>query len=404
MLGCWPHGWHPSLQEWREYMLQVEAHAELRLAVRVLCQQFPDSYWRELDQQRAYPETFVRALTEAGYLGALIPKEYGGLGMSLVEASIILEEINRSGGNAGPAHAQMYTMGTLLRHGSEEQKRAYLPRIASAELRLQAFGVTEPEAGTDTTSITTTAVRQGNRYIVNGQKIYISRVQHSDLMILLARTTPLDQVKKKSEGLSVFLVDLRATIGHGLTVKPIRVMMNNETNELDFEQVEWPAQGLSGEEGQGFRYILDGMNAERILIAAECIGDGRWFVEQAIQRARERHVFGRPIGQNQGVQFPIAQAHIHVEAADLMRLRAAELFDRGEPCGPEANMAKLLAADASWEAANVAMQTYGGYGLAVDYDIERKFRETRLYQVAPISTNLILAYVGEHVLGLPRSF
>src|SRR5205807_3446570 len=277
----------------------------------------------------------------------------------------------------------MYTMGTLLRHGSEEQKRAYLPRIASAELRLQAFGVTEPEAGTDTTSITTTAVRQGNRYIVNGRKIYISRVQHSDLMILLARTTPLDRVKKKSEGLSVFLVDLRATIGHGLIVKPIGVMMNNETNELDFSQVELPSESLIGEEGQGFRYILDGMNAERILIAAECIGDGRWFVERATQRACERHVFGRPIGQNQGVQFPIAQAHIHVEVADLMRFRAAERFDRGEPCGPEANMAKLLAADASWESANVAMQTYGGYGLAVDYDIERKFRETRRYQVAP---------------------
>ena len=392
-------------------MAAGERHAELRLAVRTLCQQFPESYWRELDQQRAYPEAFVRALTKAGYLGALIPREYGGLGMSLVEASIILEEVNRSGGNAGPYHAQVYTMGTLLRHGSEAQKQAYLPKIASGELRLQAFGVTEPQAGTDTTSITTTAVRQGYlsprqgyRYTVNGQKIYISRVQHSDLMILLARTTPLDQVKKKSEGLSVFLVDLHAALGHGLSVKPIRVMINNETNELLFDHVEVPAENLIGEEGQGFRYILDGMNAERILIAAECIGDGRWFVERATQRARERHVFGRPIGQNQGIQFPIAQAHIHVEAADLMRLRAAELFDRGEPCGPEANMAKLLAADASWEVANVAMQTYGGYGLSVDYDIERKFRETRLYQVAPISTNLILAYVGEHVLGLPRSY
>jgi acyl-CoA dehydrogenase len=295
-------------------------------------------------------------------------------------------------------------MGTLLRHGSEEQKRAYLPKIASGELRLQAFGVTEPEAGTDTTSITTTAVRQGDRYIVTGRKIYISRVQHSDLMILLARTTPLDQVKKKSEGLSVFLVDLRTAIGHGLTVKPIRVMMNNETNELEFDAMELPGESLIGQEGQGFRYILDGMNAERILIAAECIGDGRWFVERATQRARERRVFGRPIGQNQGVQFPIAQAHIHVEAADLMRFRAAELFDQGQPCGPEANMAKLLAADASWEAANVAMQTFGGYGFNADYDIERKFRETRLYQVAPISTNLILAYIAEHVLGLPRSY
>jgi acyl-CoA dehydrogenase len=385
-------------------MAPSEAHTGLRLAVRALCQQFPESYWRELDQQRAYPEAFVHTLMEAGYLGALIPREYGGRGMSLVEASIILEEINRSGGNAGPCHAQMYTMGTLLRHGSQAQKQAYLPKIASGELRLQAFGVTEPEAGTDTTSITTTAVRQDNRYVVNGRKIYISRVQHSDLMILLARTTPLDRVKKKSEGLSVFLVDLRAALGHGLTMKLIRVMINNETNELLFDRVEVPAENLIGEEGHGFRYILDGMNAERILIAAECIGDGRWFVERATQRARERHVFGRPIGQNQGIQFPIAQAYIRVEAADLMRLRAAELFDRREPCGPEANMAKLLAADASWEAANVAMQTYGGYGLAVDYDIERKFRETRLYQVAPISTNLILAYVGEHVLGLPRSY
>ena len=385
-------------------MTPTESHAGLRLAVRTLCQQFPESYWRELDQQRAYPGAFVRALTEAGYLGALIPREYGGQGMSLVEASIIMEEINRSGGNAGPYHAQVYTMGTLLRHGSQAQKQLYLPKIASGELRLQAFGVTEPEAGTDTTSITTTAVRQGNRYIVNGQKIYISRVRYSDLMILLARTTPLDQARKKSEGLSVFLVDLHAALGHGLTVKPIRVMINNETYELLFDRVEVPAENLIGEEGHGLRYILDGMNAERILIAAECIGDGRWFVERATQRARERHVFGRPIGQNQGVQFPIAQTYIHVEAADLMRLRAAELFDQREPCGPEANMAKLLAADASWEAANVAMQTYGGYGLAVDYDIERKFRETRLYQVAPISTNLILAYVGEHVLGLPRSY
>lgn len=385
-------------------MAPTESHAELRLAVRTLCQQFPESYWRELDQQRAYPEAFVHALTEAGYLGALIPAQYGGLNMSLVEASIILEEINRSGGNAGPYHAQVYTMGTLLRHGSEAQKQTYLPNIASGELRLQAFAVTEPEAGTDTTSITTMAVRHGDRYIVNGHKIYISRVQHSDLMLLLARTTPLAHVKKKSEGLSVFLVDLHTAIGHGLTVKPIRVMVNNETNELLFDHMEVPVENLIGEEGHGFRYILDGMNAERILIAAECIGDGRWFVERATRRAGERQVFGRPIGQNQGVQFPIAQAHIHVEAADLMRFRAAELFDRNKPCGPEANMAKLLAADASWEAANVAMQTYGGYGLSVDYDVERKFRETRLYQVAPISTNLILAYIAEHVLGLPRSY
>ncbi len=384
--------------------MSAEAFEDLRRGVRELCQQFPNSYWRELDQQRAYPEAFVQAMTKAGYLGALIPEEYGGLGMSVVEASIILEEINRSGGNAGPYHAQVYTMGTLLRHGSEAQKRAYLPQIASGELRLQAFGVTEPEAGTDTTSITTTATRQGDRYVVNGHKIYISRVQHSDLMILLARTTPLEQVKKKSHGLSVFLVDLRTAIGHGLTLKPIKVMMNNETNELYFDHVEVPAENLIGVEGEGFRYILDGMNAERILIAAECIGDGRWFVEQASQRAKDRRVFGRPIGQNQGVQFPIAQAHIHVESADLMRLHAADLFDHGEDCGAEANMAKMLAADASWEAANVALQTFGGYGVTVDYDIERKFRETRLYQIAPISTNLILSYIAEHVLGLPRSF
>ena len=384
--------------------MSTEAFEDPRRGVRELCQQFPHSYWRELDQQRAYPEAFVQAMTKAGYLGALIPKEYGGLGRSVVEASIILEEINRSGGNAGPYHAQVYTMGTLLRHGSEVQKRTYLPLIASGELRLQAFGVTEPEAGTDTTSITTTATRQGDRYIVNGRKIYISRVQHSDLMILLARTTPLDQVKKRSHGLSVFLVDLREAIGHGLNVKPIRVMMNNETNELSFDSVEVPAENLIGVEGEGFRYILDGMNAERILIAAECIGDGRWFVEQASQRAKDRRVFGRPIGQNQGVQFPIAQAHIHVEAADLMRFHAAELYDQGKDCGAEANMAKMLAADASWEAANVALQTFGGYGVTVDYDIERKFRETRLYQIAPISTNLILSYIAEHVLGLPRSF
>lgn len=384
--------------------MSTEAFEDLRCGVRELCRQFPNSYWRELDQQRAYPEAFVQAMTKAGYLGALIPQEYGGLGMSVVEASIILEEINRSGGNAGPYHAQVYTMGTLLRHGSEAQKRAYLPLIASGELRLQAFGVTEPEAGTDTTSITTTATRQGDRYIVNGRKIYISRVQHSDLMILLARTTPLDQVKKKSHGLSVFLVDLREAIGHGLNVKPIRVMMNNETNELSFDSVVVPAENLIGVEGEGFRYILDGMNAERILIAAECIGDGRWFVEQAGQRGKDRRVFGRPIGQNQGVQFPIAQAHIHVEAADLMRFHAAELFDQGRDCGAEANMAKMLAADASWEAANVALQTFGGYGVTADYDIERKFRETRLYQIAPISTNLILSYIAEHVLGLPRSF
>ena len=381
-----------------------DKHQQLRTAIGEICAQFPLTYWRDLDQRRVYPEAFVRALTEARYLGALIPREYGGLGMSLAEASVIVEEIDHSGGNAGPYHAQMYTMGTVLRHGSDAQKRAYLPAIASGELRLQAFGVTEPDAGTDTTSITTTATRHGDRYLIHGRKIYISRVQHSDLLLLLARTTTRDQVKRRSEGLSVFLVDLRQAIGHGLTVTPINVMINNETNELRFDGLEVPAENLIGEEGQGFRYILDGLNAERILIAAECIGDGRWFVEQATQRANERVVFGRPIGQNQGVQFPIALAHAHVSAADLMRFHAAALFDGLQACGAEANMAKLLAADASWEAANVAMQTFGGYGMTVDYDVERKFRETRLYQVAPISTNLVLAYLAEHELGLPRSY
>jgi acyl-CoA dehydrogenase len=385
-------------------MASPEQYEDLRRRVREVCADFPDGYWRELDAKREYPEAFVRAMTESGYLGALIPREYGGLGLSMSETSIILEEINRSGGNAQPAHAQVYTMGTLLRHGSEEQKKGYLPKIASGELRLQAFGVTEPEAGTDTTRLRTTAVREGDHYVVSGRKIYISRVQHSDYMILLARTTPLDRVKRKSEGLSVFIFDLREAMGDGLTVKPRRVMINNETNELLFENLRVPASGLIGEEGKGFRYILDGMNAERILIAAECIGNGRWFVDRATRRATEREVFGRPIGQNQGIQFPIARAYISVEAADLMRFRAAELFDIGKPCGAEANMALLLAANASWEAANAAMQTFGGYGFDAEYDVERKFRETRLYQVAPISTNLILSYVGEHVLGLPRSF
>jgi acyl-CoA dehydrogenase len=385
---------------------RAEPYEDLRQGVREVCARFPGGYWRELDAKREYPEDFVRAMTEAGYLGALIPEEYGGLGLSLVETTIILEEINRSGGNAQPAHAQVYTMGTLLRHGSEEQKKEYLPKIASGEIRLQAFGITEPEAGTDTTSLRTTArlSPDGDHYVVNGRKIYISRVQHSDFMILLARTTPRDQVQRKSEGLSVFIFDLREAIDNGLTVKPRRVMINNETNELLFENLRVPASGLIGEEGKGFRYILDGVNAERILIAAECIGNGRWFVDKATRRATEREVFGRPIGQNQGVQFPIARAHISVEAADLMRFKAAELFERGEPCGAEANMALLLAASSSWEAANAAMQTFGGYSYDAEYDIERKFRETRLFQVAPISTNLILSYVGEHVLGLPRSF
>ncbi|GAC1405424.1 MAG: acyl-CoA dehydrogenase family protein [Chloroflexota bacterium] len=379
-------------------------HANIRASVQNLCGDFPGSYWRSLDKNREYPEAFVEAMTQAGFLGALIPEKYGGMGLSLAETSVILEEVNRSGGNAGTAHAQIYTMGTLLRYGSEEQKQYYLPKIASGELRLQAFGVTEPQAGTDTTKLTTSAVRRGDHYVVNGEKIYISRVQHSDLMMLLARTTPIEEVKRKSGGLSVFLIDLHAAVGSGLTVEPIDIMINNETNRLRFDDLQIPASSLIGEEGQGFRYILDGMNAERILIAAECIGDGHWFVKHATDRASERTVFGRPIGQNQGIQFPIARAFVNVEAADLMRFRAAELFDRGEPCGAEANMAKLLAADASWEAANVAMQTYGGYGFAAEYDIERKFRETRLYQVAPISTNLILSYVAEHVLLLPRSY
>ena len=376
----------------------------MRQGVREVCADFPDEYWQELDRDRRYPEEFVRAMTESGYLGALIPFEYGGLGMDLSQASVILEEVNRSGANAGPSHAQMYTMGTLLKHGSEEQKREYLPKIASGELRLQAFGVTEPDAGTDTTSLQATAIRDGDEYVVNGRKIYISRVQHSDLMVLLARTTPLEEVKKRSRGLSAFIIDLREIVGNGLIVEPRRVMMNNETNALTFENARISESSLIGEEGQGFRYILDGLNAERILIAAECVGDGRWFIERASERAKERVVFGRQIGQNQGIQFPIAQAHAHVEAADLMRQKASALFDVDKSCGAEANMAKLLAADASWEAANVAMQTFGGYGVDAAYGIERKFRETRLYQVAPISTNLILSYLAEHELGLPRSF
>jgi acyl-CoA dehydrogenase len=377
-------------------------HEDLRRGVREVCSRFPNEYWRGLDAERRYPEEFVAAMTGAGYLGALIPEEYGGMGLDLSAACAILEEVNLSGANAGPAHAQMYTMGTLLRHGSEEQKREYLPRIARGDLRLQAFAVTEPEAGTDTTSIRTTATREGDHYVVNGRKIYISRVEQSDLMILLARTTALHEVEKRSRGLSVFLADLRET--EGLTVRPRRVMMNNATSELDFEGVRLSAENLIGEEGEGFRYILDGMNAERILIAAECVGDGRWFVERATRRASEREVFGRPIGENQGIQFPLARAYADVEAASLMVEKAAALFDRGESCGAEANLAKLLAADASWKAANAALQTFGGYGFDAEYDVERKFRETRLYQVAPISTNLILSYVAEHVLGLPRSF
>jgi acyl-CoA dehydrogenase len=382
----------------------IELHQDLRTGVRDLCKAFPDRYWRELDAARTYPTAFVKALSDAGYLAALIPEEYGGSGLGIIEASIILEEINRSGGNAAACHAQMYTMGTLLRHGSDAQKRAFLPKIASGALRLQAFGVTEPTTGSDTTQLKTMATRQGDRYIVRGQKIWISRAEHSDLLLLVVRTTPLEQVKKRTEGLSILLIDLGAAVGRGLTIRPIRTMMNHSTTELFFDDLEVPIDALVGDEGKGFRYLIDGLNAERILIAAECVGDGRWFVERATRYAGERVVFNRPIGQNQGVQFPIARAYVNVEAADLMRFKAAELFDRGESCGSEANMAKLLAADASWEAANVALQTHGGFGFAEDYDIERKFRETRLYQVAPISTNLILAYVAEHVLSLPRSY
>ncbi len=383
---------------------QDRAYTDIRDAVRALCAEFPDAYHREVDSRRAYPEAFVDALTKAGWMAALIPQEYGGSGLGLAEASVIMEEINRAGGNSGACHGQMYNMGTLLRHGSAEQKQRYLPQIATGALRLQSMGVTEPTTGTDTTRIKTLAVKKGDRYVVNGQKVWISRIQHSDLMILLARTTPLAEVKKKSEGMSIFIVDLREAIGKGLDVRPIPNMVNHETNELFFENLEIPAENLIGEEGQGFKYILDGLNAERTLIAAECIGDGRWFIDRVSAYVKDRIVFGRPIGQNQGVQFPIAEAHIEVEAADLMRWKACDLFDAHQPCGAEANMAKYLAAKASWEAANACIQFHGGFGFACEYDVERKFRETRLYQVAPISTNLILSYVAEHVLGLPRSF
>jgi acyl-CoA dehydrogenase len=379
-------------------------HAELREGVRALCAQFDSAYWQKVDEARAYPEAFVDALTRAGWMAALIPEQYGGSGLSLTQASVIMEEVTRSGGNAGCCHGQMYNMNTLLRNGSEAQKRKYLPRIAAGELRMQAMGVTEPTAGTDTTRIKTVAVRRGDRYVVNGQKVWTSRLQHSDLMILLARTTPLAEVKKKSDGMSVFLVEKKEALGKGLTMRPIRNMVNHETNEVFFDNLEIPAENLIGEEGKGFRYILDGLNAERILIAAECIGDGIWFVERAVKYARERVVFDRPIGQNQGVQFPIAEAHMEIEAANLMRYKAAALYDAHQHCGAEANMAKHLAAKASWEAANACLQTHGGFGFAAEYDVERKFRESRLYLVAPISTNLILSYVAEHVLGLPRSF
>jgi acyl-CoA dehydrogenase len=381
-----------------------DRYEDIRKAVRELCAEFRDEYFRRKDEERAYPDEFVMALTKAGWLAALIPEEYGGAGLGLTEASVVMEEINHCGGNSGACHGQMYNMATLLKHGSEAQKRKYLPKIASGELRLQAMAVTEPTAGTDTTKIRTTATKRENRYVISGQKLWVSRVQHSDLMVLLARTTPLEEVKKKSEGMSIFLVDIRQAMGKGLSIAPIRNMVNHETNELYFDSLEIPADSLLGEEGKGFKYILDGLNAERALIAAECIGDGHWFIEKVVKYTSERVVFGRPIAQNQGVQFPIAKAYVNLQAANLMRYKACELYDAQQPCGAEANMAKLLAADASWEAANVCLQFHGGFGFACDYDVERKFRETRLYQVAPVSTNLILSFVAEHVLGLPRSF
>ena len=381
-----------------------EDYPELRDAVRRICSDFPPEYWRKLDDERGYPTEFVQAMTAAGFLGALIPEEYGGSGLPLRAAAVVLEEVNASGCTASPAHAQMYIMGTLLRHGSEEQKRRYLPKIASGELRLQAFGVTEPTTGSDTTQLKTRAERRGNVYLVNGQKVWTSRALHSDLMLLLARTTPVDQVKRRTEGLSTFLVDLRQARGKGVEIKPIRALINHNTTEVFFDNLEVPAENLIGEEGQGFRYILDGMNAERILVASECIGDGRWLLKKGVAYANERKVFGRPIGQNQGVQFPLARAYAELEAADMIARRAAALFQAGKPCGPDANMAKLLASEATWHGAEAAMQTHGGFGFAQEYDIERKWREARIYQTAPISTNLILAYIGQHVLGLPRSY
>ena len=381
-----------------------DQYQDIRDAIRDLCAQFDDAYFRCVDQQRGYPAEFVEALTKAGWLAALIPAEYGGSGLGLTEACVVLEEINHAGGNSGACHGQMYNMETVLRHGSKAQKQKWLPKIATGELRLQSMAVTEPTTGTDTTRIKTTAVKKDGRYIVNGQKVWISRVQHSDLMILLARTTPLDQVKRKSRGMSIFVIDLKSAIGHGLTVRPILNMVNHETNELFFENLEIPEENLIGEEGEGFKYILDGLNAERTLIASECIGDGYWFTDRATKYVSERIVFGRPIGQNQGVQFPIARAYVNVEAAALMRDKACALFDAHDDCGAQANMAKMLAADASWEAANACLQFHGGFGFACEYDVERKFRETRLYQVAPISTNLVLSYVAQHVLGMPRSF
>jgi acyl-CoA dehydrogenase len=385
-------------------MLQDDRFEEIRSGVRALCAQFPDEYFRKIDESRGYPAEFVDALTRAGWLAGLIPETYGGSGLSLAEASVVMEEINRCGGNSGACHGQMYVMNVLVRHGSEAQRREYLPKIAAGELRLQSMAVTEPTTGTDTTKLKTFAERRGDRYVINGQKVWISRVQHSDLMILLARTTPLAEVRRKSDGLSVFLVDLRDALGKGLSLRPIRNMVNHETNELFFDNLEIPAECLIGEQDKGFRYILDGLNAERVLIAAECIGDAYWFIDRASRYASERVVFDRPIGQNQGVQFPLAESFIETEAASLMRFRACELYDTGKPCGAQANMAKYLAAKASWEAGNACLQTHGGFGFAAEYDIERKFRETRLYQVAPISTNFILSYVAEHLLDLPRSY
>jgi acyl-CoA dehydrogenase len=379
------------------------SHDAIRAAIREVCSNYPGDYWRDLDRAKAYPTELVKELTDLGWLATLIPAEYGGAGLGVTEASIVLEEINRSGGNAAACHGQMYTMGTLLRHGSDEQKQAYLPKIAAGELRLQAFGVTEPNAGSETTRIETTAVRQGDRYIINGQKIFISRVLQSDLMLLLARTTPYDDLEDKTQGLSTFLVDLRAA-GERIRVQPLEIMFNQHTNAVFFDDLEVPAENLIGQEGNGFHQIIDSWNPERILIASEAIGDGRWFIEKAVEYANKRVVFGKPIGANQGVQFPIAQAYAHIEAANLVRFKAAALFDRGEACGAEANMAKLLASEASWEAANVCLDTHGGYGFAVDYDVERKFRETRLFSIAPVNNNLILAFLGQRVLGLPRSY
>jgi acyl-CoA dehydrogenase len=381
-----------------------ESFPEIREAVRRLCAQFPGEYWRAKDRERAYPTEFVTALTQAGFLSVLIPEEYGGSGLGLGAATAVLEEVHRSGCNGGACHAQMYTMGTVLKHGSQAQKEMYLPKVASGELRLQAFGVTEPGAGTDTTRISTFARRDGDKYVVRGQKIWISRAEHSDLMVLLVRTTPREEAAKPSDGMSVLLVDLRQAVGNGLTIRPVRTMLNHATTELFFDDLEVPAANLVGEEGKGFRYILDGMNAERILIASECIGDAKFFIDRASAYAKDRNVFGRAIGENQGVQFPIARAHVQMSAAELMVKHAAALFDAGEPCGTEANMAKMLASEASWFAADTALQVHGGFGFAEEYDIERKFRETRLYQVAPISTNLILSHVGTHVLGMPKSF